>query len=416
MPPQPHPRASWPSADDQAVFNLIVIIAGMGVGSYLLWTNFHGEISAAVIALRHQEMLALGLLTDRFSVADAQMMAANPYRVTLRDLHKISSAIGTAWRIPACAFIVLLAGICAVRAAPSRYRRNFDLAALSREQALTFRSAAAFLNRKLSLVSPSDGEPRPADYALTAEEWIGRYALDRRGTYDETRARNALIQQLGPSWTGPERATPVVQLLFVAFALHLAERREDTIHLLGLASSALSEGDDGDGKGPEVPLSIPPETQAAIAPLLKDRQTLAGAVEVAAAHAFTNPALMSLLNAARVRHGVLAPAQFTWLKLVDRPLWYALHSLGFETDGIGRYVHPNPRVEALGARDHWAVECAAGSPVHEPDVSRALMALRRHALRATALPIARHRSHATGPVPSTSNQARHEPISPGDRS
>jgi intracellular multiplication protein IcmP len=64
---------------------------------------------------------------------------------------------------------------------------------------------------------------------------------------------------------------------------------------------------------------------------------------------------------------------------VERPLWYALHSLGFETEGIGRYLHPNPRVEALGARDHWAVEYAAGVPIIEPDLTRAMQTLRRHA-------------------------------------
>ena len=113
--------------------------------------------------------------------------------------------------------------------------------------------------------------------------------------------------------------------------------------------------------------------------LLENPEAFGEARRVTADHAYTAPALMSLLNVARRRHGVLAPAQFAWLKLVDRPLWYALHSLGFETEGIGRYLHPNPRVEALGARDHWAVECAAGVPVIEPDLTRAMQTLRRHA-------------------------------------
>ncbi len=393
MPPQTNPRASWASNDDQTLFNLIVILIGAGVGSFLLWTHFHGQISAGIIALRHQEMLLLRHFTDRFVAADARMMAANPYQVTLRDLYGISDAIGKAWRIPACVFIVLLAVICMVRAAPSRYKRAFDLAGLAREQALTFRSAAAFLDRKLRLVPPADGEPRPADYALTAEEWIARTALDRRGIYDESLARAALIRQLGPSWTGPNEATPAAQLLFVAFALHLSEHREDAIKILGLASSALAQGDDAGGTGPAAPLAIPAGIQATVAPFLDNRQTLAGAYEVAAAHAYTATALMSLLNAARIRHGVLAPAQFAWLKLVDRPLWYALHSLGFETEGTGRYLHPNPRVEALGARDHWAVECAAGCPVHEPDVARALAALRGHVPHRMVASVFGRRSH-----------------------
>jgi intracellular multiplication protein IcmP len=88
---------------------------------------------------------------------------------------------------------------------------------------------------------------------------------------------------------------------------------------------------------------------------------------------------MALLNAARLRAGVLAPAQFAWLKLVDRALWYSLHSLGYETEGYGRYLHPNPRPEAGGARDHWAAERAAGEPVIRPSVERALEAIQRAA-------------------------------------
>jgi len=86
---------------------------------------------------------------------------------------------------------------------------------------------------------------------------------------------------------------------------------------------------------------------------------------------------MSLLNMARLRAGVLAPAQFAWLKLVDRPLWYALASLGFETEGVSRYLHPNPRVEAAGARDHWAVERFIGAPVINPSIDCAVEALRK---------------------------------------
>jgi intracellular multiplication protein IcmP len=54
-------------------------------------------------------------------------------------------------------------------------------------------------------------------------------------------------------------------------------------------------------------------------------------------------------------------------------------SLGYESAAIGRYLHPNPRVEAMGARDHWAVEREAGGPLIKPDVERALEALRRAA-------------------------------------
>jgi intracellular multiplication protein IcmP len=390
MRPHPNRGASWPSNDDEALFNLIVIAVGAILLSYLLWTNFHGEISAGVMQVRHQEMRLLGHLTDRFRTADAQMEQADPDRVTLPDLYGISRAIGRFCRAPACVFIALLAVICTVRAAPSRFKRAFDLDGLAREQARTFAAPSAFVARRLRLALPAAGAPRPADYALTAEEWIQRYALGDNGGFDESRAHAALVLQLGPRWRGPETATPAVKLLFVAFALHHAEHRQDAAELLGAASAAFATVDTDSPDGPATPLRVPAELAAYATGLLVDPEAFSEARRLAAAHAYTAPAMMTLLNVARMRHGVLAPAQFAWLKLVDRPLWYALHSLGFETEGVGRYLHPAPRVEAVGARDHWAVERAAGEPVFEPDLVQAMAALRQSSpARGAILPVGR---------------------------
>jgi intracellular multiplication protein IcmP len=393
--PQQGSRASWASNDDQSIFNLIVILIGVGLGSYLVWNTYHGQISAGVMALRHQEMLLLDHVTKRFKLADAQMMRADPYDVTLHDLYGISHAIGLFWRIPACIFIVALAALCTVRAAPARYKRAFDLDTLFKEQVITFKAAAAFLDRKLRLTRLPAGDPRPADYALTGEEWIDRYALDASGVFDDVRARGGLARQLGPRWTGPDRASPAVQALFVVFALHLAEQREAATMLLGRLSTSLGGDDGGSREGPDTALPIPEVLAGEVAQLLEDREHFEQAREMCGGHAYTAPALMTLLNVARIRSGVLAPAQFAWLKLVDRPLWYALQSLGFETEGTGRYLHPNARVEALGARDHWAVERATGAPVTKPDLDRAIEALRRtHARRKGAnQPIQRAANH-----------------------
>ena len=173
---QPHPRAAWPSNDDMTVFNLIVIVLGAGLGSYLLWTHFHAEISAAVIAWRHQEIRVLQLFTDRFDLADAQMRGSDPAGVTLRDLYGISHAIGRTWRLPATVLIVVLGLLCMARNAPSQFRRQFDLNGLIREQATVFTTTAAFVKRQLRLVPPAAGSPRPADYALSPAEWIARNA------------------------------------------------------------------------------------------------------------------------------------------------------------------------------------------------------------------------------------------------
>jgi intracellular multiplication protein IcmP len=382
----PNPRAAWPSSDDNTGFNLIVILLGCCVGAYLLWTCYHGEISAGVIALRHHEIGFIQLFTDRYDLADRQMLAADPEGVTLRDLYGISRAVGVFFRVPAAIFILLLAAICAVRAAPARYKRALDLDSLIREQAASFGTSGAFVRRRLHLVPPAfaaagaaPGDPRPADYALTPEEWIARFATARDGDFDEAAARGALLRQLGPCWRGVGDASPQVRCLFAAFALHLAQRRAEALRLLGDLSASLANTDQDRPEGPDAPLALPATARAVADAFLTDRGLVTPALAIANRHAYTHTALMELLNAARLRAGVLGLGQFAWLKLVDRPLWYALHSLGFETEGVGRYLHPNPRVEAIGARDHWAVERLAGEPLIEPSMDRAVEALRKMA-------------------------------------
>ena len=119
--------------------------------------------------------------------------------------------------------------------------------------------------------------------------------------------------------------------------------------------------------GPDQALALPASILAKVDALIADPKGLAEARAVTARHAYATTAMMTLLNAARLHAGVLAPAQFAWLKLVDRSLWYALHSLGYETEGFGRYLHPNPRVEAggqgpLGRRTRGRCPCRHSKP------------------------------------------------------
>ena len=379
MRPYPNPRASWPSSDDTAAFNLIVIIVGLCVGAYLLWDTYHTQISAAVMAVMHHEIVFIDRFTDRYALADRQMAQSDPSGVTLRDLYGILHAVGMFFRIPATALLAILALICVVHATPSRFKRRFDLDRLIREQARMFPVIAPFVARHLGVVAPPNGVPRPADYALTPQEWIKCCAQDAQGRFNRARAEAALVTQLGPGWMGPAAAPPVARLLFVVFALHLTERRDDAMALLVIAAKDLPQPEEDAPAGPERPLELPAAVVEQADAALADPAEFVEARTIAGRHAYTAPALMALLNAARLRAGVLAPAQFAWLKLVDRALWYSLHSLGYETEGYGRYLHPNPRPEAGGARDHWAAERAAGEPVIRPSVERALEAIQRAA-------------------------------------
>ena len=367
---------NWSSADDYRLASFVVILIGLGVFGWLAWTRFHAEISAGFIRAAHWHVLALQRYTDAFDALDQRMLAADPARVTPGKLWQVAGVIGVPLRLPVALLLCGLAVPCFFRAASARFTRKLDLDGLLREQARTFRSTAAFAERKLGVVAPREGEPRPADPALHPGEWLRRYAAAEDGGFDAAAASAELARQLGPVWQGVRDAAPHVRVLYAAFALHLAQRRAESLSLLGEMAEALAKPapDEGPG-GPEQPLAVPAAVAAVAARILRDPAVAGPAAAITARHAYAAPALMGLLTEARRQSGGLAPAQFNSLRLVDRRLWYALHSLGFPTDSLGQYPHPNPLIEAIGARDHWAVECLLGMPLHVPATQRAAAAV-----------------------------------------
>ena len=386
MPRSSQGRASWASNDDHLLLSLAVIAFGLAFYGWLLWSNYHTEISAGVVRLAHWHIhvirrfaaahVALQSLSDYYADLDRRMLAADPARMTVSKLWEVAAVVGSPFRWPAAVLLAGLAVLCFFRSSAARFSRDFDLGSLMREHAKTFRTTAAFVERELGVVAPRAGEPRPADPALHPEEWIERYAT-ADGAYDEAAARAELARQLGPVWQGIRSAAPHVRVLYAAFALHLVGRLPDTLALLGDMSEGLAAPEPGEGPGgPEQPLVLPATVVAIADGALLDPEVAGAAKAVVSRHGYTAPALMTLLNEARRRYGSLQPALFASLRLVDRRLWYALHSLGFASDTPGQDLHPNPYVEAVGARDHWAAELAAGGPLLVPALEGAVVAVR----------------------------------------
>ena len=369
-------RAAWASNDDYVAIGCAIILIGLGFFAYQAWDTYHAEISRGVFQLQHWKMQLIAHFTNAYAQQDASVMAAHPERADIWQLLGLLNNVGQFFRIPTAALMLLLAVACYLRAAPARYCRQLDLAGLRQEQARYFRWAGAMLGRSLALVNIRKGEPRPADPALRVEEWVERYAKRRDGELDEAAARRALVRQLGARWQGLEDAKPHVRCMLAVFALHLAGRREEARDLLGDMAEALPlNRRDGTG-GPAKPLALPEALIRSADRVLVDSDLRRAALRIANRHAYTAPALMSVLNEVRRRSGVLAPAAFNALKLVDRSLWYALHSLGFPGDGPGQNLHPNPRVEAVGARDHWATERAMRKPLCVPEIEQAFGSVR----------------------------------------
>lgn len=355
-----------------------VILLFLAVGAWFLWYRFHGPISATVMHVQHWQMQQFARFTDSYAGLDGQVVQSDPASVRFGTLWRLLHNVGSFLRYPAAGLIAVLAIWCLLRASTTRYTRNIDLPKLMAIQAEVFPGAAAFVGRGLKLTEMEPGAPKPCDPALHADEWIRRFALGADGTLSHDRAALALTQQLGPVWQGLEQASPQVRCLFAVFALHAARKREKAIELLGVLSRSLPINAKDGPSGPAAPLTFGTAAVTEADRVLKDGGLMDRCGPVTNQHAYTAPVLMSLLTLARKEAGVLAPAQFAFLKLVDRPLWYALHSLGFP-GGQNPAEQPNPRIEAAGARDHWAAECSMGRPLPVPSFARSLAVVRKKA-------------------------------------
>jgi intracellular multiplication protein IcmP len=149
--------------------------------------------------------------------------------------------------------------------------------------------------------------------------------------------------------------------LFAAFALKAARRRDEADTLLGeMARSVKSK------KG----MAFHPNAKLRrkILAIINDPKVGGEAAKIAKRHAYVATALLRLLEYARERGGVLAPAQFLWLRGADRALWYPLNNLGRQS------FH----TEAAGAIAHFQAEKAAGTPLLSPKVDNAVATIEEY--------------------------------------
>jgi len=144
------------------------------------------------------------------------------------------------------------------------------------------------------------------------------FAQAADGTHRRFATRREFMRQLGGRWMGPAAASEPVRSMLAVFALQGVQRRDEATALLGLLSEGLPRGKADGGAGPEEPLAFDPRTLALADRVLTTVDVAGWALDVMEKHHFATPGLMSVLNQARLRSGVLAPAQFAFLKLLDR--------------------------------------------------------------------------------------------------
>lgn len=365
---------------------LLVIFACL---AWVVWYFFEYEIKDMYRWWRWSEIWLIAQFTgesytipwgDNYVRIDTALDMAASYGKGQLDgvvLSFISTMAMEPLKIPFMALLGMM-GLWALLWGPNtQYRRTLNLDGLIGAQAKNFPIIAPFVKFNPANVPPrAPGMPVPAELphfseALGPEEWIAYNQIPiPDGEMDEKAAYIAFARQLGPRWQGAMRLAPYKQVLLAAFCLKAKRKRGESDDMLSRLSLCWSH-DKGLRLGRDKKLL----RQARA--VLKNKDIAGPTLALCNQHAFQTCALMRALLNAREEGGVLAPAQFVWLRAHDRTLWYPLNNLGRQS------FH----MEAIGAISHFKAERRTQRPIPKPKVTDAVDSIRDYMSSKRARPV-----------------------------
>lgn len=365
---------------------LVVIFGGL---FYLVWYFFSAQIMSGVRWLRYGEMwLTSHFVSKNYTISwkgDEVPLAQIMDLARTMPADKIDgqfmSLISTGALMPIKFIVIALifgVGLWALFKGPgTQHRVKYSLDTLIHRMAKIFPIISPMIEFDPGKQPPrAPGAPVPAELppfaeALGPEEWVAYNSIPAPdGKVDSAEAFKAFTKQLGPRWKGAQNLPSYKQILLAAFCLKAARKRNDSDEMLGRLARCWTHKD---GLKLSKDAKLLKEARA----ILKNRDMAAKTLAKANQHAWQTTAMMRALLTAREEGGVLAPAQFVWLRAYDRALWYPLNNMG-------RQSH---HMEAIGAMAHFKAEKMAQRPIPIPKVQDAAGSIVNYMQGGTARPI-----------------------------
>ncbi len=362
------------------MFWLLVLIS-MAAG--IVWYYFHDQFKWFFLKVRVVEFqliyFFLTLVPERLpwvghllpealgSVKAYLTVAQNLTTDTLSlDLAEaLSNAAGSYLRYPVALYLLCLSIVVFKTNVHTRLKKKFTMRSLALQEQTNWPQIKIVTQTDLV---EADLETGPWAMAMTPLQFakknklitiLGVDAGEKRFAKMQTpeytirlhkaRAERAFSAQLGRPLLRVEQMLPHRKALFAALAGRACRdgKRAGAL-LIQLANSAADGALDCEG------------VDALCAQYLKNSKVKA----LFSAHAYEFTLFISLLLLAR-EDGVVASADFLWVKPVDRRLWYVINNVGRQT----------PAVEVGGIFNHWYYEVGMKRALSTPKVEGAVEAL-----------------------------------------
>lgn len=381
---------------------MLFFVAAITIGiSIALWMTFKPQLLQLYIWTRQAELAVASVWTDddysvdivaggqqgtlTFGQARTMIDTITPKELMSENVNKweIMSATSKAtlkpFRIVFGFFMAIMIYFVWFRGPTSWFRKVFKLDDLIKNQAKTFKVIKPIVNfNPSSQPHRAPGAPVPAELplfaeALSPEEWIAFNKIPViDDEIDKEETQKAFEKQLMGPWKGAQSLPPYLQVLLAAFALKSARKRDEADDMLGRIAGCWDHK-----KG--LQLSKDKTLLSKSRKTLRNKDISAKILKECNRHAYVTTAMLGALKLARSEGGVLAPAQFIWLRGHERTLWYPLNNLGRQS------FH----AEAMGAMSHFRAESMVQRPIPKPMVNDAVQVMEEYAktLKENNIPI-----------------------------
>lgn len=365
--------------DDKNSMALLWIVGFIFVLGVIGWLLFSEQLKYLFIKIRMIEMYLITFVLDFLPNNIPQLYAIQetadktlevtkvmtPEQLTPAYAGQLSEVVGKYLRVPVTMLLSFFAYLMYGRNVKMRYRKKYTMDSLAKQESEVWPQINPVLDQKIEDLDIDKGlwaMAQPPLEFCKLYKLIGisvempTNVLSKGPVFhmilDKPRTNRLFASQLGRLWTGPE-ALPIHRRALLAAIIGRGCRdTKDSQELLKQISRSCAGGklDKLDFSGADA--------------LWKKHINNREVQDIIKSHAYETTVFMALLLFAR-QDGVLATADFLWLKPIDRKFWYFLNNVGRQTAFC----------EAAGVHAHYLAECALRRPLGVPMVTEATKGL-----------------------------------------
>lgn len=332
-------------------------------GLWIAWKLAHEYVVSFVFQINIWEAKLVNLFLDNAQLKQDifLMQTVDPATVDWNNLVDLTGNVGNYIRYPVIGILALM-GVYLYRSnITHKFRKAHTMQTLRLQEQYNWNAIMPVVKEDLVSQDINEG---PWAMAMTPMEFARKYDLlkkedilldnplpgqemtagIRRGD-----AKRVFTLQLGPYWEGFEHVPSHAMALAAVFMSRINKDRDSATKILSHLNKTYAHG--------KIDYSI-------ARPVLKKYVNTELVQEAIGSHAYLLTVMASLLEASR-EDGVVATAEFLWLKPVDRRLWYMLNC-------VGRQVAFS---EVGGPFAHWLAEKSMGRRSLLPMIDEAITAL-----------------------------------------